>query len=109
MQMVPTRQSLKYIRSLDHQFSLPPQLHNHSTIFNMTMKLTTFLVLTIATAAMAVDRPPSQWKCRDGDRKCLAGETVGECRAKGWHIIDACVGPFAKCVEKPEPHCTHGA
>ncbi|OAL00522.1 hypothetical protein IQ06DRAFT_347873 [Phaeosphaeriaceae sp. SRC1lsM3a] len=68
------------------------------------MKLTTFLVLTIAAVVMAKDKPPSDYKCRDGDRKCLAGEAVGECRAKAWHNLEVCPGPFANCVEKPEPH-----
>jgi hypothetical protein len=71
------------------------------------MKLTTFVALTIASVAMANDKPSSTWKCNDGDRKCLAGEVVGVCKGKGWHTVEACPGPYAKCVEKPEPHCEH--
>jgi hypothetical protein len=72
------------------------------------MKLTAYLVLgaaMIAAPVLAVDKPPSDWKCNDGDKKCLAGEAVGECRAKGWHVIEACPGPYAKCVDKPKPRC----
>jgi hypothetical protein len=73
------------------------------------MKLLALLTSVIALlVAPTLAAPGSEINCRNGDTKCLAGETTGICWDRGWHVVEACKGPYAKCLNKPTPHCTHG-